>query len=167
MERFVLCKNFEKHIDRVESAIKEFDLKNISTYTSIENTISGGKSPAILLDALSPVDLDEDVQDLATIRNTYRFRNATWHFSSDYIIENLFDKFGTEADIMVESMYYALGSDFNRTFGPAIGRLFERCAVKSGFITRHGLICKSVDKSDGEQVILSSGKECKAKDFPS
>ena len=159
--------NFEKHIDRVESAIKEFDLKNISTYTSTENTISGSKSPAILLDALSPVDLDEDVQDLATIHDTYRFWNATWHFSSDYIIENLLNKFGTEADIMVESMYYALGSDFNRTFGPAIGRLFERCAVKSGFITRHGLICKSVDKSEGEQSTFSLGKGCEVRDFSS
>ena len=37
--------NFEKQIDRVESAIKEFDLKKISTYTSTENTILEAKAP--------------------------------------------------------------------------------------------------------------------------
>eukprot|EP01033_Poteriospumella_lacustris_P014217 gene14217-10162_t len=51
-----------------------------------------GKNSAILLDASSPVDLDEDEQDLKTIYDNYEVYNATWNFSSDYIFERVCNK---------------------------------------------------------------------------
>lgn len=151
---------FESHLAQVDAALEEFDVRNLRASTTSENTLSGSKNPAILLDALSPVDLDEDEQDLKTICDNYAIEKAFWNFSSDYIVDELFNKFGTEADKMVESLYFALGNDYNRTFGPAIGRLFERCAVKSGFITGYGLMCRPVGETGGEKREFSIGKGC-------
>lgn len=140
---------------------------NISFYISTDNKLSGDKPPAILLDAKIPKDLDANEEDLTKLYNAYLYANARWNFSSDYIVDQLFNKYGTETDLMVEPLYFALGGDFGRTFGPAIGRLFERIAVKPGFITKHGLTCNSVDTIKSKIVHMTLGKGCTVKDCTS
>jgi hypothetical protein len=160
---------FEDYTDRVERALEVFDVRNLSTYVFSESTLPESQNSAILLDASSPVDLDEDEQDLKTIYDNYEVYNATWNFSSDYIFERVCNKLcGTDADVMVESMYHwRLGRSYNK-IGPAICRLFERCAVKPGFISRHGLECRSVDATRrGEREMFTVGKGCTVHEFPS
>ena len=160
------------HSERITTALKVFDLKNISAYTSPDYFVSGEKNPAILLDAFVPDDLDADEEDLNVIYNNYTFSNISFKFCNDNIVEQLFNKFGTEADIIVESMYYALGSDYNRSFGPAIGRLFEKCAVKPDFISRHGLSCRLIEEEESDvpsakEQPFTLGKDFKVEDVVS
>jgi hypothetical protein len=161
--------NVQNHIKRIHTAIESenFDPRRLGLYTSAESNISGTSNPAILLDAKVGQDLSEkDQQDLHKLFHMYDFGESTWYFSSDYIVEQIFTRLGTEADVMVESLYYSLGSNFNRTY-PAVGRLFEWCAVKAGFISRHGLVCEPLDNNYTGPNTLMIGKGLKVQDYES
>lgn len=165
----------EAHKSRLEEALNNFDINQLATYASTRNTVSNNKNPAILLDAKCSEDVFLDEQDATIIFNAYKPPSIRWYFCSDYIVERIFRKYGNDADIMVEKMYFALGSDFYRTFGPAIGSLFEKCAVKAAFIPRHGLVCKSVkkikgnknDKKNEENDVMTLGIGCEVQDYHS
>ncbi len=158
-------KNLSKHLGRMEDALVDFDLKNLAHYASSNSTnVSGRANPALLLDAITSEDLDADENNLNKILAIYEFRKACWAFSSGYIIERILSKYGTEADAMVAKLYFALGNDANRTFGPALGGLFEHLAVKPDFIPKHGLFCRSVDTIDGNHIEMTLGKRCAVED---
>ena len=152
-------KNLSKHLERMNGALNNFDLNKLRNYASADNaTPSGHANPAILLDAMSPDDLDTDEKDLNKIFSAYSFDTALWNFPTNFILERIINKYGTEADAMVEKLYFALGNDANRTLGPAIGGLFEHVAVKPDFIPKYGLFCESFEAIEGNHIEMTLGK---------
>ena len=133
------------HYGRMKKAIQNFDLENLSKSAEPEN-ISAEVNPAILMDASLVKDLSDDETDVLKIADNYFFYEARWNFCSDFVVQNVLNKYGSEGDLIVERLYIALENSFDSSVGPFIGKLFEWVAVRPAFIPNHGLVCESMDK---------------------
>jgi hypothetical protein len=136
--------NLNKLQDRLNRVIKIFDMNRIEDYVSIDNRLTRDDNPAIVMDASPAQHLDQDEQDLKRLDGAYRYGNAVWRFASDYIINQILDRYGSNFRAIVDKLNVPLHDNFGRTFGPAYGRLLEIWAVRS--ITKFGLICEPAGK---------------------
>jgi hypothetical protein len=151
--------SYESFLDRVTSGIINFDFSKLSDYASTENESSTANgSPAVLLNAYTKFDVPESEIDLKKLVEAYKFSNGVWDISSMHILEQLRKKYGTQANLVMEQLFYSLTtSQQNLTFGPFAGRLFESIAPQ--LIVESGLLVENL-KNDSFVLKVSSVASC-------
>jgi hypothetical protein len=109
--------------------------------------------PIVLLDAYGN-EVDDDEKDLEKLHYAYSFSNTRWCFSSNYVIEQIFKKYGRKADVFAEKMYFSLSSQSDSSSDSFIDQLFRNYA--SDMVLRHGLFCEKVSNDKEEKLEVKS-----------
>ena len=146
---------------RVDVAIRVYSFDKLKIYASLENTVSGESSPAILIDAdlQSPI-VSEGSSAEHSLSIRYNFNNALWRYSSGYIVKELIRVHGAAMERVLQDVLTGLNDSyavFNRTFGSMHGMLLEHYAPK--FVVKHGITCTQVSDPTKSFTIVKDSLE--------
>jgi hypothetical protein len=130
----------------VDGAIQAYSLDKLKIYASVENTVSGESSPAILIDVDLPPPIESESSSAEhNLAIRYEFSNALWRYSSADIVKKLSQLHEDEVERVLQGVLAGLNSSyavFNRTFGTMHGMLLEHYAPK--FVVKYGITCTQV-----------------------